>query len=95
MDLGLTEDQELLKTTAADFVQQEYDKETLVGLETTPTGITPELFRKAAELGWLGILIPETYGGAGRSFTDTAVLFEELGRGRYSGRIFRRGCLGP
>ncbi len=94
MDLGLTEAQELLKTTAADFVQQEYDKETLVALETSPTGITPELFRKAAELGWFGILIPETYGGAGRSFTDAAVLFEELGRGPVFGPHFSSGILG-
>ena len=63
MDLGLTEAQELLKTTAANFIQQEYPKETLIALETTPTGMTPELFRKVAELGWLGIVIPDTYGG--------------------------------
>ena len=70
-----------MKTTAAEFVQQEYDKATLVELEKSPTGITPELWRKTSELGWLGIIIPEAYGGAGRPFTDAAVLFEELGRG--------------
>ena len=63
MDLGLTEAQEILKTTAANFIQQEYPKETLIALESTPTGMTPELFRKVAELGWLGIVIPEVYGG--------------------------------
>ena len=94
MDLGLTEAQELLKTTAADFVQQEYSKDVLVELEKTPTGITPELFRKAADLGWFGILIPETYGGAERSFTDTAVLFEELGRGPVFGPHFSSAILG-
>ena len=57
MDLGLTEDQELLKSTAANFVQQEYSKETLVGLEKTPTGITSELLRKAVDLGWFGIAL--------------------------------------
>lgn len=94
MDLGLTEAQELLKTAASDFVQQEYDKETLVALETTPTGITPELFRQAVDLGWLGIVIPEAYGGAGQSFTDAAVLFEELGRGPVCGPHFSSGILG-
>jgi len=81
MDLGLTEDQELLKAAAADFIRQEYDKDTLIALEETSIGVTPELFRQAADLGWLGILIPESFGGTGRSFTDAAVLFEELGRG--------------
>ncbi len=94
MDLGLTEAQEILKATAANFVQQEYPKETLLGLEMTPTGMTPELFRKVADLGWLGIIIPESYGGAGRSFTDAAVLFEELGRGPVCGPYFSSSILG-
>ena len=94
MDLGLTEAQEILKTTAADFVQQEYDKDTLIELEMTPTGTTPELFRKVAELGWLGVIIPEEYDGEGRSFTDAAVLFEELGRGPVPGPYFSSGVLG-
>ena len=94
MDLGLTEAQELLKTTAANFIQQEYPKETLIALETTPTGMTPELFRRVAALGWLGIVIPEVYGGEGRSFTDAAVLFEELGRGPVPGPYFSSGVLG-
>ena len=94
MDLGLTESQEILKAATADFIQQEYPKETLIALESTPTGVTPELFRKVADLGWLGILIPEAYGGEGRSCTDTAVLFEELGRGPVAGPYFSSGVLG-
>jgi alkylation response protein AidB-like acyl-CoA dehydrogenase len=94
MDLGLTEAQEILKTTAASFLQQEYPKETLIELETTPTGVTPELFRKVAALGWLGIIIPEQYGGEGRPFTDAAVLFEELGRGPVPGPYFSSSILG-
>ena len=94
MDLGLTEAQEILKTAAADFVRQEYDKDTLIALENTPTGVTPEIFRQAADLGWLGILIPESYGGTDRSLTDTAVLFEELGRGPVLGPHFSSSVLG-
>lgn len=94
MDLGLTEAQDILKTTAANFIQQEYPKETLLALEMTPTGVTPELFRRVAELGWLGILIPEQYGGEERSFTDAAVLFEELGRGPVPGPYFSSSILG-
>src|SRR4029450_633748 len=94
MDLGLTEAQELLKTTAAEFVQQEYPKETLIALEMTPTGVTPALFRTVADLGWLGVILPEESGGEGRSFTDAAVLFEELGRGPVPGPYFSSGILG-
>jgi len=94
MDLGLTEAQEILKGSVADFVEREYDKNTLLALEKTPTGITPELFRKTAELGWLGVIVPEAYGGEGRSLTDAAVLFEELGRGPVPGPFFASGILG-
>ncbi len=94
MDLGLTESQEILKTSVADFVQREYDKNTLLALEPTPTGITPELLRKVADLGWLGVVIPEAYGGEGHSLTDAAVLFEELGRGPVPGPFFSSGILG-
>ena len=94
MDLGLTEAQEILKTAAANFIQQESPKETLIALETTPTGVTPELLRKVAQLGWLGIVIPEAYGGEGRSYTDAAVLFEELGRGPVPGPYFSSAVLG-
>jgi alkylation response protein AidB-like acyl-CoA dehydrogenase len=94
MDLGLTEAQELLKTSVADFVQREYDKNTLLALERVPTGITPDLLRKVAELGWLGVVIPEVYGGEGRSLIDAAVLFEELGRGPVPGPFFASGVLG-
>ena len=94
MDLGLTEAQELLKTSVADFVQREYDKNTLLALERVPTGITPDLLRKVAELGWFGVVIPEVYGGEGRSLTDAAVLFEELGRGPVPGPFFASGVLG-
>lgn len=94
MDLGLTEAQEILKTTAATFVQQEYSKDTILELEHTPTGITPELLRRVGELGWLGILIPAEYGGAEQTLTDAAVLFEELGRGPVPGPYFSSSVLG-
>src|SRR5262245_11442732 len=94
MDLGLTEAQELLKTSVAEFVQREYDKNTLLALERAPTGITPDLLRRIADLGWFGVIIPEAYGGEGRSLTDAAVLFEELGRGPVPGPFFASGVLG-
>ena len=96
MDLGLTEAQEILKATAADFVRQEYDKDTLIALENTLTGITPELFQQAADLGWLGILIPESYGGTDRSLTDRCPsCSRNWDAARFWVRIFHRACLAP
>ena len=41
-----------------------------------------------AELGWLGVSVPEEAGGAGLGFVEEAVLFEELGRALYPGPYF-------
>ena len=94
MDLSLTENQELLKRTAADFMERECPKDTLLDMETLETGCTEEIWRKASEIGWLGMAVPEEFGGAGSSLTDAAVIFEQLGRGPLSGPFFSSGILG-
>jgi alkylation response protein AidB-like acyl-CoA dehydrogenase len=38
-----------------------------------------EVFRKLGELGFLGVLVPEEYGGAGLTYKDYVVIVEELG----------------
>ena len=85
MDLSLTTEQEMLKAAASRLVSQEYPKETLLQI-ASPDETTPlEPWGRLASTGWLGILIPEQYGGEGGSFTDAGVLFEELGRGPVPG----------
>jgi alkylation response protein AidB-like acyl-CoA dehydrogenase len=51
----------------------------------------PQLIKKAAELGWLGMMLPEEFGGAGVSTMDCAVVFEELGRGPVPGPLIHVG----
>ena len=85
MDLSLTPEQEMLKAAARRLVSQEYPKEVLLQI-ASPDETTPlEPWGQLAATGWLGILIPEQYGGEGGSFTDAGVLFEELGRGPVPG----------
>ena len=85
MDLSLTPEQEMLKAAASRLVSQEYPKETLLQI-ASPDETTPlEPWGQLAGTGWLGILIPQQYGGEGGSFTDAGVLFEELGRGPVPG----------
>ena len=85
MDLSLTPEQEMLKAAARRFVTQEYPKQTLLQI-ASPDETTPlEPWGQLAATGWLGILIPEEYGGEGGSFTDAGVLFEALGRGPVPG----------
>ena len=78
MDLALTPEQEMLKTAVRRFVQQEYPKDTLLQMAATGQSCPSEPWSKLAATGWLGIAIPQEYGGEGGSLTDAGVLFEEL-----------------
>jgi alkylation response protein AidB-like acyl-CoA dehydrogenase len=80
MDLGLTEEQELLKNSARDFLEKEVPEAYVRQMEEDETGYSPEVWRKTADLGWQGLIIPEEYGGAGFGFLDLIVLLEEFGR---------------
>ncbi|MHB8575172.1 MAG: acyl-CoA dehydrogenase family protein [Dehalococcoidia bacterium] len=94
MDLALTEDQQMLKNVVRNFMEREAPKEAITALQTSDTGYDPALWEQVARLGWLGMLIPVDYGGAGSSLTDAAVLYEELGRGPLPGPFFSSGVLG-
>jgi alkylation response protein AidB-like acyl-CoA dehydrogenase len=94
VDLSLTEPQELLRSAARSFVEREAPRHALVAVQRGDTGLLPELWRKAAGLGWPGILVPAEYGGSESTLTDAAVLFEELGRGPVPGPFFSSGVLG-
>ena len=94
MDLSLNENQEMLKNSTREFIQREYPKEALLDLDKGGTGYTQELWDKVSGLGWLGVIIPQEYGGEGGSLTDAGVLFQELGRGPVPGPYFSSSVLG-
>jgi alkylation response protein AidB-like acyl-CoA dehydrogenase len=93
MDLALTEDQEMLKKVASDFVKAEVPPHQMTQWYKNKETFQPRLVKKAAELGWLGLMLPESYGGSAISATDCAVVFEELGRGPVPGPLFTSGVL--
>jgi alkylation response protein AidB-like acyl-CoA dehydrogenase len=80
MDLGLSEEQELLKNTARDFLEKECPETLVREMEEDEKGYSPELWKKMAEQGWQGLLIPDQYGGADFSYLDLIILIEEFGR---------------
>jgi len=94
MDFAFSEEQELLKKAARDFLEAECPKSVVRELEANELGYSPEQWRKMAELGWLGLILPEEYGGVGGSLLDLAVLFEELGRATCPSPIFSTIVLG-
>ncbi|MBM3138648.1 MAG: acyl-CoA dehydrogenase [Chloroflexi bacterium] len=93
MDLSLTESQQLLKQSVEDFIEREAPRDTLVELQQTERGFNDTIWKTAAETGWLGMLIPEQYGGGGAEFTDAAVVYEALGHAPMPGPMFSSGVL--
>ena len=79
MDFELKEEQKILQKTARDFLKKECPKELVRRLNDSDEAHSPELWAKMAELGWMGLHLPEEYGGTDWSFLNMAVLLEEMG----------------
>lgn len=80
MNFELSEEQKMLKKAARDFLENECPESVVRRAEDSDLGYPPELWKKAAELGWLGLIYPEKYGGIGMNILDMAILYEEMGR---------------
>ncbi len=94
MDLGFDESQQMLKTLAREFLEQECPTTLVRAMEEDERGYTPELWSKIAELGWLGLTVPEQYGGMGLSYFDLVLILEEMGRAMLPGPFFSTVVLG-
>jgi alkylation response protein AidB-like acyl-CoA dehydrogenase len=88
MDFGFSEEQEMLRSSARDFLAKEAPMTYVRRMMDDDRGFTDELWRKMAELGWMGLILPETYGGAGLDFVDMVVVLEEMGRVVLPGPFF-------
>ena len=82
MSLALSEEQELLRNTAREFVAEHSPVKALRRLrdEKDPVGFDRALWTEMAELGWAGILLPEEYGGSGLGYAELGIVLEECGR---------------
>jgi len=94
MNFGFNEEQELLRSTARKFFENECSSTVVRGLMEGREGMTPELWKKIAEQGWIGLIYPEEHGGMGLGFVDLVVLLEEMGRAVMPGPFFSTVLLG-
>ncbi|MEO0135763.1 MAG: acyl-CoA dehydrogenase family protein, partial [candidate division WOR-3 bacterium] len=78
MDFELNENQKLIQDTARRFAQEKIEP---IASEIDKTGEFPhEIIKEMAELGLMGMIIPEEYGGAGLDFTSLAIAVEEISK---------------
>lgn len=79
MEFAFTEEQEELREMVQEFVE----KEIVPFAEEMDrnNASTPDLFKKAADMGLLNVIVPEEYGGPGLDSVTVAMIYEELGKG--------------
>ena len=94
MDLGLSEIQQMLKTSAQEFLSRECPTTLVREMEEDPQGYPNGLWQQIVNLGWTGVPFPEQYGGTGGDFLDLAVLLEEMGRALLPGPYFSTVVVG-
>ncbi len=80
MNFGFTEEQELLRAEVRKFLDQNAPLEQVRKFVETPEGFDRALWNRMAELGWVGLCVPETYGGVGLDLETLMVVLEETGR---------------
>lgn len=80
MDILLTDDEATVRDAAATFLATESTPALVRATEREPGRIAHALWGRIAELGWLGISLPEACGGQDLPLSYLGLLFEELGR---------------
>jgi alkylation response protein AidB-like acyl-CoA dehydrogenase len=78
----------MLRSSARDFLAKEAPMTYVRKMMEDDRGYTDELWRKMAELGWMGLVLPEAHGGSGLDFVDMVVVLEEMGRAVLPGPFF-------
>jgi alkylation response protein AidB-like acyl-CoA dehydrogenase len=88
MDFSFTEEQDMLRVSARDFLAVECPKARVREMAKDERGYDLQLWNRMAELGWMGLVFPEEYGGMAASFMHLVILMEEMGRNIVPGPFF-------
>ena len=94
MDLGLSEIQKMLQESSRDYLLENCTMDYIRAMESDQIGISDEIWKNMADMGWLGLMIPEVYGGSGFNFDDMSILLEEMGKVALSGPFFSTSVIG-
>jgi len=94
MNYDLSEEQKNFKNAANEFLAKTCSSQFVRQMAEDEKGFTEELWQGMAELGWMGLLIPEKYKGSGGSFLHMAILLSEMGYFCLPGPFFSTALLG-
>jgi len=88
MDFSFSPEQDQLRAQARSFLEKRFPAARLAEIAKSTDGWDRASWPELARLGWTGASIAEAQGGAGLSFVEEAIVFEELGRALYAGPYF-------
>jgi alkylation response protein AidB-like acyl-CoA dehydrogenase len=94
MNLDFSEEQQVLRDTVRKLCAEHCPVAVVRAMEDDPKGWPDALWKQLAELGLLGVLVPEEYGGSAQTLLDAVVVFEELGRALAPTPAFESAVLG-
>ena len=80
MNFGFSEEQDLLRNEVRKYLDEQCPLDVVRQIMETPSGYSPEQWKQLGELGFLGLILPEEFGGAGLGWVDLVVVLEETGR---------------
>lgn len=80
MEFSFTEDQDLLRMSFNEYLKSKCTSDDRKEWLSSGNGFSVNVWRDIAELGWLGLIYDERYGGMGGSFLELFILFEEIGK---------------
>jgi hypothetical protein len=94
VNFDISSEQQIIKDSVDRFVQDHYELDKRQLLVLTEQGFSNENWQTMAELGWLGVTIPEAHGGFGGNQIDTMILMEAFGKGLVLEPFFASTVLG-
>jgi alkylation response protein AidB-like acyl-CoA dehydrogenase len=80
VNLDFSSEQQLLRDTVRKLCAEYSPVAVVRAMEDDPRGVPDALWKQLAELGLLGVLVPEAYGGSAQTLLEAVIVFEELGR---------------
>src|SRR3977135_2619110 len=94
MDFFFSAEQLALRDSVRAFLSAEAPMDYVRRMaEHDDAGVTPEVWRKIVDLGWVGLRVARSAGGLGLGIVDAVVVQEEMGRALFPGPFFSSAIL--